>query len=147
MEFLRETGFKRIIINYMVVSACITATMGTIGVLFAPDFKLGYGSFFAPFLFATVGMLPAVVYYSRKILSQRQRVFREILHFILLEVVILTFAWYGNALTSVEITVAIAVSVLVIDVVVFLLMKVNNSRVAIEFNAALKRMQEEEAAE
>ncbi len=136
---------KKIIINYLLISACITAAMGTIGVFLAPDLKVGYDNFFAPFLFAAVGMLPEAVYYSRKVLNRRQRIFREILHLILLEIAILSFAWFGNALISMEITVAIGGSVLVIDVVVFFLMKVNASRVAMEFNNALKLMQEEMA--
>ncbi len=143
MEFRAIMNIKQLIINFMLISACITAAMAIMGVIFLPDTKVNYASFFVPFLFAAVSMFPSLAYISRKILSKSQMIWRMILHFFLLEASVLGFAYLLGVLASAGITAALALSVLIIDVVVTALTMVNTGRVATEFNLALKKMQEE----
>lgn len=143
MTYLKETGLKQVIISFMLVSACISGAIGILGLIFLPEAKMGYDAFFSPYIFAAVSMLPSAVFHSGKVLSKKQILFRSLLHLVLLEIVILTFAYCMGSLISVSVTIALSISVLVIDIVVTLLMKINGKRTADEFNEALKQMQEE----
>lgn len=68
--------------------------------------------------------------------------FRFALHFLLLEVMILYFAYLEGLLRSRSITVSLFLSVLIIDLTVRLVMWLNDRRLASELNNALRKMQE-----
>lgn len=134
---------KKILITYFLVVAGITAATGIIGVIFAPDTTFGYEAFLSPFLFGFVGVLPSLVTYSKKELSAKQMFFRLVIHFMLLELLILLFASFTGLITSPDIAISLALSVLIIYLTVQLVMWFNDKRAATEMNTALKVLQSE----
>lgn len=140
MEF--KTFFKRqVMMSFFVSTACICAAMALIGMLLEPDTRFGYEAFLSPLIFGAISTFPSLVTYSKKELSLKQTAIRNLIHFILLEAVILSVLYFGGILTSVSMTVSLGVSIFVIDLTVNLVLWVNDKKTAKEFNNALKRLQ------
>lgn len=62
--------------------------------IFFPDDLFGIDSLIAILLFAAAGNLPTLILYSKKELSEKQWAIRTVIHFIVLEIVLLGFAVY-----------------------------------------------------
>lgn len=134
---------KKILMSYCLGVAGITAAIGILGSVYAPEVRFGYEAFLSPFVFGLVAVIPSLVMYSKKELSVGQMLFRQALHFVLLEACILMFAWRSGLVTSPGLVVSLALAVLIIDLTVHLVMWLNDKRTATELNSALKRLQNE----
>lgn len=90
---LREL-LKRMINSYFVIYGC--SMMGTLlySLIFMPDEVYNVEYFEWMLVFSLAGDLPALVFYSRKELTKRQWQGRLIIHFALLEAVLLVMAKY-----------------------------------------------------
>lgn len=127
--------------SFFVTITCITVTMALIGIIFEPDTRFGYEAFLSPLIFGTLASLLLLVKYSKRELSLKQAVIRNIIHFVLLEVVILSVLTFEGLLTSMSMTISLGVSIFIIDLTVNLVLWINDKRTAKEFNDALKRLQ------
>lgn len=87
---------KRMINSYFVIYGCCFLGTWIYCIIFAPDsvFNLGYFKDMA--VFAFLGDLPGVLFYSSKALSGKQWNIRLILHFLVLEAVLLVMGRYLN---------------------------------------------------
>jgi len=132
---------KKIMMSFFVSVTCISAAMALIGMIFESDTRFGYEAFLSPLIFGAVASLPLLVKYSRSELSIKQTAIRNVIHFVLLEVVILSVLFLGGMLTTMSMTITLGVSIFVIDLTVNLVLWVNDKRTSKEFNDALKRMQ------
>lgn len=132
---------KKIMMSFFISVACICAAMAVIGMKVEPDTRFGYEAFLSPLIFGAVATLPSFVQYSKKDLSLRQTAIRNVIHFILLEVVILSVLYGGGILTDKMMAFSLGVSILVIDLTVNLVLWVNDKKTAKEFNDALKKLQ------
>lgn len=132
---------KKIMISFFVSVTCICAAMTLIGMVFETDTRFGYEAFLSPLIFGAVSTLPSLVQYSKKELSIRQTAVRNVIHFILLEAVILLILYLGGMLTSISMAVSLGISIFVIDLTVNLVLWINDKRTAKEFNDALKKLQ------
>jgi len=135
---------KKILMGFFVSVACICAAVAVLGLLFESDARFGYEVFFFPLIYGAAGMFPSLVTYSKKELSFRQALARNILHLILLEVVILLVLHSGGALKSFGVTISVAASILIVALTTHLVLWINDMRLAKSFNAALKMMQQKE---
>lgn len=132
---------KKIMMSFFVSVPCICAAMTLIGVMFESDTRFGYEAFLSPLIFGAAATLPSLVQYSKKDLSLRQTAVRNVIHFILLETVILSVLYFGGMLTDMWMTLSLGVSIFMIDLTVNLVLWVNDKKMAKEFNEALKKLQ------
>lgn len=132
---------KKILMSYFLAVSGITAAIGIIGSIFVPDTTFGYQAFLSPFLFGLVAVIPSLATYSKNELSAKQMFFRLILHFVLLEILILLFAFIAGLVTSMPIAISLAASILIIDLTVHLVLWMNDKRTASALNNALKKIQ------
>lgn len=132
---------KNVMMSFFVSIACICASMALIGMVFEPEIRFGYEAFLSPLIFGAVAAIPSLVQYSKKDLTLKQTAFRNVLHFILLEVVILSVTYFMGIITSVSMAVSLCFSIFIIYLVVTIVIWVNDKRIAKEFNDALKKMQ------
>jgi hypothetical protein len=132
---------KKIMMSFFVSVTCISAAMALIGMMYESDTRFGYEAFLSPLIFGAVASLPLLVKYSRNELTVKETVIRNVIHFILIEVLVLSVLYFGGMLTTVPVTVAIGFSILLIDLTVNLVLWVNDKKIAKEFNEALKIMQ------
>lgn len=138
---------RRIMMSFFVSVSCITVAMALIGMAFSPNTTFGYEAFFSPVIFGALATLPMLVKYSKKELTIRQTITRSALHLILLEAVILAALYLVGLLTSLSMAVSLGVSILVIDVTVNLVLWIQDSRTAKQFNEALVKLQKEYSVE
>jgi len=132
---------KKVMMSFFVTVTCICAAMALIGMIFEPNTSFGYEAFLSPLIFGIVASLPSLVHYSKDELSVKQTVLRNVLHFILLEAIILSVLYFAGILTSMSMVISLAVSIFVIDLTVNLVLWMNDKKTAREFNEALKRLQ------
>lgn len=144
MKF-KDFLIREVLVSYLLTVAGITGAIGIIGSLFAGETRFGYEAFLSPFLFGLVAVIPSFATYSRKELSTRQMFCRLVIHFLLLEALILLFAYITGLLTSFSVTASVFLSVFIIDVTVSLVLWLNDRRVAGQLNRALRQMQSENA--
>ncbi len=138
---LKTFFVKKIMMSFFIAVTCICAAMALIGVIFEPDIRFGYEAFLSPLIFSAVATFPSLVQYSKKELSLRQTAVRNVIHFILLEAVVLSVLYFGGILTDMSITLSLGVSIFVIDLIVNLVLWLNDKKTAKEFNNALKKLQ------
>lgn len=132
---------KEIMMSFFVSVTCICAAMALVGMIFETDTLFGYEAFLSPLIFGAIASFPLLVKYSRKELSIKQTIIRNIIHFILLEASILSILYIIGALRNVSITLSLAISIFMIYLTVNLVLWINDKRTAREFNNALKILQ------
>ena len=89
---------KRCLMEYFIITTCVTAAIGILGLSLDPTAKLGYEAYFSPLIFGLVSLVPSFITYSRKELSFRQALVRKALHVIVLEVMLLAFGFWAGIL-------------------------------------------------
>ena len=132
---------KEIMMSFFVSVACICAAMALVGMIFKTDTLFGYEAFLSPLIFGAIASLPLLVKYSKRELSLKQTVIRNVIHFILLEATILVVLYIIGELRSVSVATSLAVSIFMIYITVNLVLWINDKRIAREFNNALKILQ------
>ncbi len=132
---------KEVMMSFFVSIACIAAAMALVGMIFEPDTRFGYEAFLSPIIFGALASLPLLVKYSKKELSIKQTAIRNVIHFILLEAVILLVLYFGGMITSISMAISLGISIFMIDLTVNLVLWINDKRTAKVFNNALKRLQ------
>lgn len=106
--------FKKYMTDFLLIQAGITLAMGMIGCIAPPEEGLDHHILFMPFVYAAFCLLPSVVTYSSKELNIRQMVFRKIIQFLLIELVVLLISYLAGALFSTFMFMAIMLAVAVI---------------------------------
>lgn len=132
---------KKVMMSFFVSVTCICAAMALIGMVFEPDTRFGYEAFLSPLIFGALASLPLLVKYSKIELSFKQAAIRNVIHFLLLEEVILSILYFWGLLTSVSMAMSLGVSIFMIDLTVNLVLWINDKRTAKDFNSALKKLQ------
>lgn len=131
----------KVMMSFFVSVVCITLAMGLFGILFEPNARFGYEAFFSPLLFGALATLPMQVTYSKRELSVVQTATRNIIHFVLLEAVILTTLLVLDILNGYWMTISMGVSISIIYASVHAILWLHDSRVATQLNGALRTMQ------
>jgi hypothetical protein len=94
-------------------------------------------------LFALAGDLPTLVYYSKKELSPRSRFIRDVIHFLLLETVIVTFGNILGQVSGVRQSIILALEVLLFYLLVILITWLIDHKTAKDINKQLANMRAE----
>lgn len=93
-----KTFLKRCLLEYFIITTCVTAATAILGLTLDPAAKFGYESFFSPLIFGFVSLVPSFITYSRKELSFRQTLVRKVLHVIVLEAILVGFGFWAGIL-------------------------------------------------
>ncbi len=138
--------FKTFFRTNLLVTFCVSATgtcllMAVVGISFAAETRMGYEAFFSPLIFAALATLPSLVHYSKEELTFKKSIIRQIIHFILLELIVLSLLALTKQIKSFQMGFALALAILLVDVTVNLVLWISSKRTAREFNAALKILQ------
>lgn len=115
----KEIVYKSITIYFILVT-CITAGIAILGTLLDPDMRFGYDAFFSPFLFAALCIIPNLLMYSKKELSNKQIILRKILQLLVIEAEVVAVAVLSPMIPTErpEIIIGLAVCVFVIFILV-----------------------------
>ncbi|MCM1192805.1 MAG: hypothetical protein NC123_13075 [Butyrivibrio sp.] len=139
---LKEILYKSLII-YFVLVTCITAGIAILGSVLEPDASFGYSAFVSPFIFAALGVIPNMLMYSSKELSDKQIILRKIIQFAVIEAEVV-----GVCIMSPEIhtekagvVAGVMLSVLVIFILVHLILIINDYFSAKQLTKELMKFQ------
>lgn len=132
---------KKILMSFFISTTCITAVIAILGMLFEPDKYFGYSAYFSPLIFGALATLPQLITYSKKELTLKQTIVRKLIFLLLLELLVVFTLYSAGTLTSASIVIALVLSVLIIFLTVHLVIWVNDSTTAREFNKSLKVLQ------
>ncbi len=94
-------------------------------------------------LFALAGNLPSLIYYSKKELSIKSRKIRMLLHFILIEVVVLSFGNLMGQVSGIADNLIFALEILGIYILVILVTWLLDRKTANEINQQLASLRSE----
>ena len=129
---------KKVMLSFFISVTFITLAVAVTGLIFEPDVQFGYEAFFSPLIFGAIATFPKLITYSKEELSVRQTLARNLIHFILLEILILGSLYFADVLSSVSMTVSLAVTILIIYITVSILIWIHDKKTALEFNNALR---------
>ena len=104
--------------SFFISVTLINLAMLILGCLLEPDLEFGYSAFAYPLIYGVIGSLPGLVMYSKKELTVKQAIIRQIVNVILIIAIIEIFMFGGKAMTK-ELTI-IALSVAVSIAIVYI---------------------------
>ena len=129
------------ILSFCIITACITLVNGILGCIFMPDIRFGYEAFFSPPLFGLLTALTGIITKSRRELSTGQILFRLMLQLLFIEAIVFGLNYASGHSFEPPLACALALCVAIIFVIVYLILWLNNQRMARQFNASLKEFQ------
>ena len=132
---------KRCLMEYFIITTCVTAATAILGLSLDPTAKFGYKGYFSPLLFGLMSLVPSIATYSRKELSLRQTLLRKLIHFALLETMLISFGHWARILHSLYDTLYFALTVLIVYLAVDLISWHLDSKEASKINKTLRSLQ------
>ncbi|SDX94110.1 hypothetical protein SAMN02910264_01070 [Ruminococcaceae bacterium YAD3003] len=77
--------------SFFICVTLINVAMFVLGRMLEPDLKFGYEAFAYPLIYGVIGSIPGLVMYSKKELTMKQTIIREIIQMFLVIAVIIGF--------------------------------------------------------
>lgn len=77
--------------SFFICVTLINVAMFVLGRMLEPDLKFGYEAFAYPLIYGVIGSIPGLVMYSKKELTMKQIIIREIIQMFLVIAVIIGF--------------------------------------------------------
>ena len=136
-----RTSFTDFLMAFFVITTCITIMEGWLGLLFLPDMHFGFEAFLVPPLFGFLSALTSVVTYSKKELSAAAMLFRIFLQLILIESIVFGINYLNGTIFAMNLTIALVLGIAVIFAIVYLVLWLNDRRIADTVNQHLRDFQ------
>jgi len=138
MMELREI-IKKLIISYPIIYGCTMMAAFVCCLVFHPDAVFGIDYLGKALVFALAGDLPSLVFCSKRELSHREWMVRQIIHLLMLEGVLLLFGWFLKYYETVAEGVFFFFIVLLVYIVVRILAFSGDFKDAKEINQVLAK--------
>lgn len=132
---------KRCLMEYFIITTCVTAVTAILGQALDPTARFGYDAYFSPLIFGGVSLIPSLLTYSRKELSLRRTLIRKAIHFIVLEATLIVFGLLTGILHDISDVSLFAITVFIVNIAVNLIGWQIGKKDAIEINKTLKSLQ------
>lgn len=130
--------FKKCLMDFFIIVTCISVVIGIIGLIYEPNRTFGYEAFFSPLIFGAISILPSFVTYSKKELTIKQMVFRNLLQLLILECLILITGYLLGIMKDERILISVGISVIIVYIIVQLISWIIDSKTAAILNKNLK---------
>lgn len=127
--------------EYFIITTCVTAGIAVLGQSLDPTARFGYEAYFSPLIFGLISLVPSFVTYSRRELSLRQALVRKVLHFIILEAMLVAFGFWMGILHELSEASFFALEVFVVYIAVNLISWMLDKKEASALNRTLKSLQ------
>ena len=132
------------LMNFFIIVTLVNLVIFISGNLLAPEQELTYSAFLVPIIDGILGTIPGLVMYSKRELTFKQMMVREIIQLLAIELIILffTFGFSGFSIDKLHMILVVALSVAVIYVLVTLIRFFLDSRSARKMTDDLKSFQQ-----
>jgi hypothetical protein len=134
---------KKFIRNYLIIFAIIVISITILREILSPEKYFKLKDIYIYMLCALVGNLPSLMFYSSREISEKEMRLRVILHFVVLEAVLLTFGNVMGLVNGSLSTILFAFQIAVIYSLVRYLSWMDDRKVAHRINEKLKAMKDE----
>lgn len=138
---------KSLIKDYFIIFALIVITLTILRQIFAPGTYFETRDIFFYMLCALLGDLPSLILYSPKMLSEKEMRLRIILHFLVLETVIIVFANVTGVISGLVASLFLALEIVIVYALVRLLIWSGDMKVANKINQRLKALKDSQSNE
>ncbi|WP_034450731.1 hypothetical protein [Butyrivibrio sp. AE2032] len=111
------------LMNFFIIVTLVNIVIFISGSLMAPEQNLTYTAFLVPIIDGLLGIIPGLVMYSKRELTVKQMIVREIIQLLSIELIILffTFGFSGFSVEKIPLMITVAVSVAVVYVLVYVI--------------------------
>lgn len=100
---------KNNLMSFFIIVTLVNIAIFICGIVLAPDENLGYTAFIVPVIDGLLGTIPGLVMYSKRELTVRQMIIRDIIQLLSIELIIIVFTFGFSGFSNVEIPKLIAV--------------------------------------
>ena len=134
---------KNNLMSVFIIVTLVNIAIFICGIVLAPDEKLGYTAFIVPVIDGLLGVIPGLVMYSKRELTVRQMIVRDIIQLLSIELIILVFTFGFSGFSNVDVSkfLAIVLSVAFVYVGVVVIMYLLDFRTAKKMTDDLKAFQ------
>lgn len=132
---------KKTLMNFFIIATCISVVMGIIGLIYEPDRRFGYEAYFSPLIFGAISTIPSFVTYSKRELTVKQMLFRNVLQLFLIEFLVLITGYYFGIMKDKMILISVAISVIIVFITVHIISWLIDLKTATTLNENLKDYQ------
>lgn len=135
--------------SFFVSTALINVAMYVCGSLFRPDQRFGYEVFLYPLIYGFLATVPNFIMYSKKEMTVKQTVIREMINILLIVAIIELFMFGGKDMSN-ELCVqaiSVAVSIVVVYMGVVFIMYILDLKTARRLTDQLRVFQYEDIKE
>jgi hypothetical protein len=134
---------KNNLMSFFIIVTLVNIAIFICGIVLAPDEKLDYTAFIVPVIDGLLGVIPGLIMYSKRELTVKQMIVREIIQLLSIELIILLFSVGFTGVSNVDPTrlIAIALSVALVYVGVVVIMYLLDFRTAKKMTDDLKAFQ------
>ncbi len=135
---------KNNIMSFFIIVTLVNIAIFVSGMIIAPDEKLDYTAFIVPVIDGLLGVIPGLVMYSKRELTVKQIIVRDIIQLASVELIIYFFSFGFRSLTTEDLPRLLAVvgSVAVVYVGVVAIMYALDFRTAKKMTDDLKAFQQ-----
>ena len=134
---------RSVMSQFFVIATLINLATFILGEIFRPDERFGYEAFLSPLIYAAIALVPMLCMYSKKELTVKQHIFRELLQLISIEIILIFFGLGAKSLEpeNIPLTASYALSILIIFVLVYVIAWLLDIKMARQINSDLKSFQ------
>lgn len=134
---------KNNLMSFFIIVTLVNIAIFICGIVLAPDEKLDYTAFIVPVIDGLLGVIPGLVMYSKRELTVRQMIVRDIIQLLSIELIILVFTFGFSGFSNVDVSkfLAIVLSVAFVYVGVVVIMYLLDFRTAKKMTDDLKAFQ------
>ncbi len=134
---------KSVMSQFFVIATLINIATFILGEIFRPDDRFGYEAFLSPLIYAAFALIPMLCMYSKKELTVKQHIFRELLQLISIEIILIFFGLGAKSLEpeNIALTASFALSILIIFVLVYVIAWLLDIKTARQINSDLRSFQ------
>lgn len=141
---MKLTDFiKKLIRDYFIIFAIIVICITLLRQIFSPDAYFKTKDIFIYMVGALLGDLPSLLFYSPREIPEKEMRLRSMIHFVMLEAVLLIFGNVLGLVNGILNTVIFAIQIAVIYVFVRFLAFIDDRKAANGINEKLKAMKHE----
>ncbi len=135
--------------SFFICVTLINVAMFVLGRMLEPDLRFGYEAFAYPLIYGVIGSIPGLVMYSKKELTMKQTIIREIIQMFLVIAVIIGFM-FGRFKFIPDVwpqIIGVSISVMIIYVLVHVFGWLIDLKTANIMTEDLKKFQERASVE
>ena len=131
------------LINFFIIVTMVNIVIFICGSLFAPDQNITYAAFIVPIIDGILGSIPGLIMYSKRELTVKQMIIREVIQFFMVEIIILlfSFGFSGFRIENLYMMAIVALSVAAVYISVWVIRFFLDSRKAKKMTDDLKMFQ------